>query len=373
MGAAMAFEEFVRKELGATTFATSLDDPKTQLFHLSRQSFEDLSAWTKDARNAAGEPVALLSGYVDVMRPNAFADRWQGHQIVAMNSSLFAAASEFALFCFTQPSFFPDIGDPSKETGPSPIDDRVPGIWLLDYTAGGGHVGDAHSDQVIPKDTDRYFAGLWLGQLMARFVWLHELAHAVNGHVNYAGRNGLSTRLYELPMDAIETSGPQPMPLDPETSKCLEFDADQSAFYGSLNIQKHDIENIESIAAFDRPTRTQLALFAAYAMIWLIEQFEGWYSANARDSHPEPSLRLQNLFRTLATTADELGAEIVTHNSMVIDAFDAVQAAIPKLYVARDLRARIQDAELMDALKAYDPRLDVLKAELKTDQFSARP
>lgn len=365
------FEAFATQELGAQVLEMSPEDPKTGLFHTSLTSALALSAWTAKARDAAGVSFALEAGFVDLMSPNALADRWQGKQIIATHSALFVAINEFALFCFTQAGFFSDVGDPSKELSPAPWNDQVPGLWLLEHTSSGGHVGEEHGKRLIPKDSERYVMAIYLAQLMARFTWLHELAHGFNGHVALCKETGIAPRLYELSdprhlvsvVKTYETAA---------TQRLFEFDADQSAFWASLNIQKHGLENIEGIAMLDIGLRLRLTLFGAYAMIWLIEQFQAYLDSRDGDTHPSPTLRLQNLFRTLESNLDRLGDDLIPLNADVLQQFSAVQAAIPSLFGEADLVARMRNTALMEQLISLDPRFDDLKARLKVYEFSQR-
>lgn len=368
----MSFDQFALTHVRAASFRTDPDDPKTDLFHASLESAQAAFRWTGKARNRAGAPFDLHAGFLDLNRPNARADVWRGRQYIAMHSSLFVCISDFAFFCFTQKDFFPDVGNPAAETSPKPWDDRVPGLWLLDFTMQGGHVDDSHSQRLIPRDSERFTGAVYLALLMARFTWLHELAHCFNGHVGFARKHGLALHLHELTDGLYKASvgKDEKTPEDIEALQCLEFDADQSALWASFNIQRHNLENIEGIAALDLGLRLRLTLFGAYAMVWLIEQLQGYMDAQEALTHPSPTLRLHNLFRTAASQI------VPTHSAMgalhadVLRQFDVIRAAIPQMYGTEELTARLRDVPLMDSLKKFDPQLDDLKRQLQDFEFS---
>lgn len=367
----MDYSAYAAERLGAASFQTAAGDPRTDLFHTSLESCRGLFGWTARGKNRAGQRFSLQAGFVDDRRPNALADYWGSEHFIGMHSSLFVAINEFAMFCFTQGEFFPDVGTPARETSPKPWDERVPGIWLLDHTSKGGRVREEHSARLIPRDGERYIASIYLAQLMARLVWLHELAHAFNGHVRFAAHHGLRQRLYELehPLPAASVVKSRSREEDAETLRCLEFDADQSALWASCNIQLRRLENIEGIAALNAGLRLRLTLFGAYAMTWLIDRFQDYLDTQGGETHPPPSLRLQNMFRTVATNILPLDPALEALHAEVRRQFDVVGAAIPGVYGSKEMAARSTDPALMAALAASDPRAADLKAELQDFEY----
>lgn len=307
------------------------------------------------------------------MRPNALADVWKGWHFIALHTSLFAAITEFAMFCFTQQGFFPDIGNPDAEVSPQPWDNRVPGIWLLDVTTKGGRVTQAHSRQLIARDSERFVASIYLGQLMARVVWLHELAHCINGHVGYVQRRGLVPRLYELadPLSGVSVDRTRPLAEKADILRCLELDADRAALRASCSIQLNSREPIDGIAALEPGQRIRLTLFGALAMIWLIDAFQDYLDSQNVDTHPTPSLRLQNLLRMLTSEIRPLHAGMAGLIDDVLQQFDVVRAAIPSMYGNADLAARIQDRPLMEALGALGPLAADVDAQLRPFAYNA--
>lgn len=369
------FQDFARIRLKIPAFQTCPNDPKSNLFDISAESARIQFSWTQKSTNQAGEPFRLGVGFIDDLKPNALADYHADQHFIAMHSSLFVAINEFAMFCFAQRDFFADVGDPSIEISPKPWDDRVPGIWLLDHTIRGGHVDDDHSRALIPRDPYRFEISQYLAFLMARFVWLHELAHCYNGHIGYVQKFNLALRLYEVsdPINALEFSKPNPdfSKNDiSETLKCLEFDADSSAFWASCNIQLGAFENIEGIMRLDQELRVRLTLFGSYAMVWLFEQFQTYMNSRQNISHPEPTMRLQNLFRTASSRILPLSNEMKTSHENALQQFAAVKSAIPTLYDKSGLEDQIVSETGIKELSYFDARLEALKSDLKPFEYS---
>lgn len=368
-----AFESFAAELLGVAHFEPDPTDPESDLFHLSLESARALFGWTKDQRSREGAFFNLHAGFVDIMRPNALADAWQGRHFIALHTSLFAAITEFAMFCFTQKDFFPDIGNPAAEVSPQPWDGRVPGIWLLDVTMKGQRVTEAHSQRLIARDSARFVASIYLGQLMARVVWLHELAHCINGHVGYVLRRGLVPRLYELadPLSGVSVDRKRPLAAHADVLRCLELDADRAALRASLSIQLNSREPIEGIAALEPGQRIRLTLFGALAMIWLIDAFQDYLDSQNVDTHPTPSLRLQNLLRLLTSEIRPLHAGMAGLIDDVLHQFDVVRAAIPGMYGGTYLAGRIQDGPQMEELVALGPLAADVDAQLRAFAYGA--
>lgn len=368
------FQHFAESRVGASAFRTDADSDTSHVFHSSLESSIQRFEWTKGATNKAGEKFDIAAGFVDIFSPNAFAERFDNTHYIGMHTALFVSINEFALFCFAQSDFFPDLGNPSEEVSPKPWDDRVPGLWLIDYTAKGGHVNNDHSSALIPRDPTRYHFSQYLSFLMCRFVWLHELAHCFNGHVDYVQNRNICLRLNEIPDASLvgPKCGETSETANATTLQCLEFDADQSALWGGVQIQLGRLENIEGIAKLPQSVRLKLALFGSYAMTWLFEQYQIYMRSEDEHSHPEPLQRLQFLFRTVRENLLSQHPELADLNSDALGQFDHIRSRIPNLYATDKLR------EMFNAAADHNPpsdieqrRLQVLE-ELKNFQYSDR-
>ena len=375
-----AFNDFATQRMNSTALDLSSGAKDVALFNDSLQSAMVHVRLNEAPKDIAGEPLNLVAGYLEKLIPNAVADQVDGTHFMAMNTPLFVAVQEFAMFCFTQRDFFPDIGDPSLELSPSPIGDRVPGLWLLDHTKKGGHVTDEHQAQIVPRGQSRYVASIYLGMLMARFVWLHEFQHCFAGHVRFAQEKGLALRLYEIaePMAVVDfakkSDQQNRVKADSrrdDTLRCLELDADKNAFWTLCQIQLRDRENVEGIAALALDLRLRLSLFGAYAMTWLFEEFQTYIEAQHGRTHPEPFLRLQHLVRTAEEYVTPVHPDVGRCHEDACGQFTRIKNVIPSFYETDDLYRSAHDTSVRSTLTDYEGRLESIRPEFYHFRFVA--
>lgn len=323
-------------------------------------------------RDAKGEALQFSAGFLDRMMPNAIADQIQGHHFIAVNTALFVAIQEFAMFCFTQRELFSDIGDSSLEVSPTPIDDQVPGLWLLTYTTGGGRKADELGKSIVPRDGDRYLASIYLGLLMVRFVWLHEFQHCFSGHVRFVQSTDRALHLNEIEEPA---SLLQPSRRRRDDSrailKSLELEADRNAFWTSCRIHTDNRENIAGLAKMSPSSRLRLTLFGCYAMTWLFDEFQNYLDSQQGHTHPAPYLRLQNLVTTAANHLQPLHAEFEALHRDACMQFDAMQRAIPSIYKSEDVYRASSQAGIREALHAHKAELQALSGILDPLRYRA--
>ena len=368
------FRRFAELRLQTTAFETSPDSESSHIFHTSLESAYHQFNWTQGTTNKLGEKFNLVAGFLDTFSPNALADRFEGRHFIGMHVALFVAINEFAMFCFAQKEFFPEIGDANQEVSPAPWDDRVPGLWLIDHTSQGGHVENKHSRRLIPKNPERYIMSQYLGFLMSRFVWLHELSHCFNGHVAFVHHHRMALRLYEISekLPAVEVTKISNSSTNIEAMKCLEFDADQSAFWASCNIQLNDLENIEGIQNLNRELRLRLTLFGSYAMTWLFEQFQNYSDSQNGHTHPDPTLRLYGLLQTAGSNVFPLHKDLPALNNNVLGQFDVIRKRIAIIYDSKSLEQIIQGNTDFSALSRFDEARAQQKIDLENFQFSEK-
>lgn len=368
------FKRFAEIRLQTTAFETSADSESSHIFHTSLESAYHQFNWTHGTTNKQGEKFNLVAGFLDTFSPNALADRFEGSHFIGMHVALFVAINEFAMFCFAQKIFFPDVGEADQEVSPTPWDDRVPGLWLIDHTAQGGHVENKHSRRLIPKDPLRYHMSQYLGFLMSRFVWLHELSHCFNGHVAYVHHHQMALRLYEVSeeLPAVEVNKVSNTPANSEALKCLEFDADQSALWASCNIQLRSLENIQGIQELNENLRLRLTLFGSYAMTWMFEQFQNYRDTKDGNTHPEPMLRLYNLLQTARSNIFPLREDLSALNQNAIEQFDGIQKRIPNIYDSTGLEEIVLGRTDFSALSKFSDAREQQKVDLQQFQFSEK-
>ncbi len=370
------FRNYASTVLKAKAFETDSGKESAHLFRASLETTQGHINWTSGAKNAHGEIFRLTPGFLDIYQPNALADRHNGRFIIAMHSALFVAITEFTMFCFAQRGFFSDIGDAAIETSPTPINDRPPGLWLIDLTNTGGRVNAEHNARLIPKCTDRYVMSIYLALLMARFVWMHELAHCFNGHVGLIHDQGIAIRLYESqdPQTLIGFSRPSHNMADrSKRLHCLELDADQSALSSSMRIQTDDnLENIVGIAELDKQTRQRLMLFGSYAMTWLFEEFQVYLNAQGGETHPLPYLRLHGLMQTSAKILPAHINNFTAMDAEVCSQFDFVRRSIPGFYESKSVLTDRAHPKIVDELGGLSEFFQGMLPDLEPLQFSQK-
>tara|TARA_R110001606_G_scaffold352942_2_gene503425 strand:+ start:1199 stop:2368 length:1170 start_codon:yes stop_codon:yes gene_type:complete len=368
------FHNFAAKRAGSPVLNVLSGADNVQLFHDSLMSAIAHTTLRQPPRDQDGNELRLVAGYLDKMIPNAMADHFEGRHYIAMNTALFVAVQEFAMFCFTQQDFFPDVGDPSMEASPPPLDNRVPGLWLLDFTSHGGSVDEHHGRTITPRGESRYNASIYLGLLMARFVWLHEFQHCFNGHVRLVQDTGRALYLNEIE-EPLGLVGFQAPPMGDAGSRdavqrSLELDADKQAFWACCQIQLAQRENIEGIAALDINLRLRLTLFGAYAMTWLFEEFQNYLDAKAGITHPDPYLRLQNIVAIAARHIEPIHEAARAANQDACGQFDTIQRNIPSIYATDELRSGTANPEVQESLENYEKEFASVADELERLRYN---
>src|SRR5690606_31815252 len=119
----------------------------------------------------------VIPGYIDRMTPNAVADYYGARHFIAMHQALLVTMTEFALFVFTQREIFPSVGEAAAEDSPSLTGDQAPGVLLLERTLLHRSIEISADQRRVPKGAERHVAAVYMALLMARFVWMHEMAH----------------------------------------------------------------------------------------------------------------------------------------------------------------------------------------------------
>jgi hypothetical protein len=332
---AVLFARFTGDRLGGAAFVPHAEREEDRIFHASLQSTRALVGFAQGARNPQGHVLQVIPGFLDRMDPNAIADRSEGVHFLAFNQALLVTVVEFALFVFTQRDCFPGIGNAKGEISPGYAGDHAPGLLLLERTLRGQAVETSTDAVRVPRDAERHVAAVYLALLMARFVWFHELAHCVNGHVVLVQDYGIAPRLHE-----VEPALSVTFAADPEVScrtgrllRLLEFDADESALRACLRIQFDGQENIGGIAAINLDTRIELTLFAAHAMTWLFEEYRNFTRAFRGETHPDPFQRLLSIGQAItAFEREQRSLALRDASDRVGLSFRALKQTIPAIH-----------------------------------------
>lgn len=356
-----AFESLVQSRLSCLPFVPSAERLDHQAFASALASFKALSTFAHGMINAKGHTLTYSCGYLDSMTPNAFADLFDDEHVIGMHQALAATIIEFALYVFTQSDQFAGIGDAAAEDSPDPVFGATPGLFLLDKTLRGEKVVVATDKHRVPKDADRHVAAIYLAMVMIRYVWLHELAHCVNGHVLLLKRMNISTALNEVP-DAAMLVGIKKAALDTLRAQTmlhgLELEADETALLGLCRVQMADSENIEGIAALDFVTRMEMSLLGAYLVVWLFEEYQRFAGEMHDQTHPYPQERLRQL---VGYAEREIGPELegfAPFHESICNSFNRLALKIPNMH-------RIDPAWRTATPRENDAQLNALLAPLR--------
>lgn len=320
---------------GWTIFEPDRNNRDHQLFRASLASICDhLQTIGQPASQASDGSFELDIAFLESGLPNALANKSGDTHVAAINTGLAVTIHEFSLFCFAQSSFLPMIGHPDKEVSPSSTEGTPPGVALLLATAKADQGEPVLDRFVMPQCPHRTAAAHYLTLMMLRFVWLHEVAHGLLGHVDYLQHQKQSAEISELHMDEfVQTvSG-----IDGRVLQCLEFEADGWALAKLIAIQTQGGENINDVASLHLALRLQMNIFAAYSLCWLMETLASTARRGRLNiTHPAPVRRLQNLQNIAAKELSVLNFESTRMLRELGMQFDGVLSQIGKQWLQTD-------------------------------------
>lgn len=323
------FARYAREVLDAVAFEPSYERDDEQIFAASLASVRGLvKAWS-GLHNTAGLPLDVEAGFIERMTPNAFADIYGERHFIVMHQALMATIVELCLYLFAQANQFPNVGNATDEISPSYAGDDAPGLYLLRMTLGGGHVDPQRDHPRVPRDAERHIAAVYMSILLARFVWLHELAHCANGHVGFLKSQfgeGLFNEVAE-PIGLVGMKSTSERERLRAQRHALEFDADRTALEWLITVQLEEHENVPGLLAYDGITRLHMALLGAYLMTWLFDEYQSFMDARHGLTHPAPHQRLHNLAASLRAFAPEM----MPIEADVRAAFDRLSGRLPNL------------------------------------------
>ncbi|WP_156842854.1 hypothetical protein [Novosphingobium aquimarinum] len=320
---------------GVESFLPTQSEIEDLPFIAAVSSFRMLAARTRELINAHGAPFKFDCGYVDTAVPNAFADLHESSHVLGIHQGLVITIIEFALYVFTQADQFPQIGDAAGEDSTAPQFGSAPGIFLLAKTMRGETIDNETDRHRVPKDADRHVAAIYLAMIMRRFVWLHELAHGVNGHMLLLKDLGVRAALNEVPNPAMLVSlKKSSLPADEARRilHALELDADASALRTLCRIQLMGGENIEGIATLDFRTRMEMSLLAAYLMAWLFDEYQRFGHTLHDETHPFPRERLAHLVSFASREFDQEVDGFAPFHEEVCASFNRLAAKISGMH-----------------------------------------
>jgi hypothetical protein len=213
--------------------------------------------------------------YIENLKMNAFAFKVADDGFIGVYSGTVLTVQSFFGALLSHPSFLRSIGNPDAE---------------VEWT------GFKMTPQ--PKDPARNAYAHLLSTLAVDFLFMHEIAHLMNGHVEF-DRNRRQTSVF---WEFAEAQGSTE---DNLTSQTLEMDADADATLQGLTIAFGRTSDVETLPEAWRPWfRTpRLALYtwilAAYGFFRLFFGGETAWDGLLRTSHPPHNIRLGMVLKTI--------------------------------------------------------------------------
>jgi hypothetical protein len=307
-------------------------------FDVSRQStLQYFDLITARLTNRAQGSFIYEMAYAKTGIANASIRRSLKGYDASIDEALPIAIFEFSNFCFSQSDFFPKIGETASEVSPEIVDGIPPGVRLLLLTLEHGADANLNSmPQFAPIDPHRAAAAHYLTLLMMRFVWFHELAHGILGHVDFLidQSGGGVLGLNELNMSELSVEHKR---IDSRILQCMEFEADSWAMAKSIGIQHEELENIEGIASMPKEVRLRLSLFGVYAITWLLETLAGSFKRGRLNiTHPAPMRRMQMLQNMAVWELNDLGLDADYFARSTLTQFESVLSQIGKRWIQTD-------------------------------------
>ncbi len=292
-----------------------------------------------------GRAFRVMPAYVMDPSLNAFADVHGDLHLCGFNIGLAAALFELASFTLAQAAVLPEIGDPTAEASPA-AGPAPPGFGFPQNLVLTGRTPRfTELPAYFPADPARQAVAVYLTLLMLRFVWFHELYHALNGHVRFLqGTVGL--RLDETAEPPTEDSA--------ILQRTMELDADQSAFFVCAGIQHRGTENILGIQALDRTLRLKLTLLGAYLTTWMFDEHTRRRGRQVHLTHPAPYLRLHNLLRCAAAYLTDDIPDLTQLNRETLQDLAGLTPLGGSTFSSDQILADMQSEAFQAELDAYD-------------------
>lgn len=351
----LPFSHFVERRHQLSAFEPDPAKPDEQIFAVSLASFKNLIANADMFRNSSGAALRVEAGFVERLTPDAFADYDDGVHYIIKHQALLATVIEFALFLFTQSCVMPEIGKASEESSPILGVDQPPGLQALRITIDGASVDPAKDHVRIPKCEERHRAAIYMGLLMSRFVWFHELAHCINGHVLFMRDKSFAGNLINAaaPLGLVTLKQQTQTALEQRRLRhILETDADLTALDWLLRIDNGGAENIQGLLAYDDAQRFKMTIIGTYMMTWLFEEYQRFADQADDITHPAPRARLAALTGLMRDAGKHQSISVVM--SEIEETLIKIEAQLPGFqFMSESEAVAIDDPALDAALKPF--------------------
>lgn len=235
----------------------------------------------------------IYCDYIDTDELNAMATIYKDQELVAIFYGLINFVTPYYCALLADPSMFPVIGDPSKDSTDKLIEfQKVRISYLKKYPTVG-----TSAPSVCPVRARATMQLIYCFQL---FLHAHEVAHIVLGHLDLLKDEFGLTAYEELSVNALSEE-------EGNIRRALELQADQSAALTSLHLFRANIAR-KNDEFDDADLLWSIAvefLFALFALI-MIHKGKGVYS-----THPSPLVRWISVYLYVTKYSEEHGIDVL--------------------------------------------------------------
>jgi len=304
--------------------------------------------------------------YVSGPESHAYAGRRDGQFCILVYDAIAIQLLDLLSLAFSCPTFFKDIGDPSKES--------IGRLEAREKPAGYGFFRKNKSDPVRVR-TDlshplcpvREQAALYFTGIAMDGIWTHELAHAFMGHLDYAQAHLGIRALGETPDRQGDL---RQMPLEAEADRFSAATLVQSAFGHTPYLPKSLYELNSNVRV-----RAGIVVSALLTWFWAFQQrieinFDG-EDPYTSGTHPPPLTRLHLSFDGAREMLKNLNWPA---NAIQATTFDAM-AELQALAQAKDWFSNLdpKNSFSKDALASSGKVKSILGEEFKAIWSNLEP
>ena len=227
--------------------------------------------------------------YINNNLLNAVASKESDKYYIGIYAGTFILLNELFLRIMSSPNILPEIGDISKEGKTKKLFN--PQQYDLDTY----FLCKPDEENIMPKDTTRQLYASLFTKAALNFLFDHEYAHIVFGHVDYIAS---TKKIFSI----TEEESSEETPLDSQT---LEMDADSFAAHHGMLLLKILNDDPSQLSEFRRPFFCDWKkgvsnwLFSIYSLFRIFGYKNYTHDMLLKYSHPPTGLRQRLIAHTL--------------------------------------------------------------------------
>jgi hypothetical protein len=258
---------------------------------------------------------------------NAVASKSGNEYYIGVYAGAFYLINELFLRMMASPNVLPDIGDVTKEKPTQ----KIYNPQLIDFADLMVAKPEPDPEHILPVDPTRQLYASLFAKAALYFLFDHEYAHVIFGHVDFIGQASsvFSIEEAQLKISTIPA-------IDFQT---LEMDADSFATHHGILFVKTAIDHIDQLPAHRRPFFSGWEngisnwLFSIYALFRLFGYREYKASDLLTHSHPPVGIRQRMIYHTLRRLCEERLETGITSriNTIYLDTIDKVEQAFNEI------------------------------------------